>query len=159
MIQSSCYNDHVAKNYLAVPSHYAVTTDTVSVPIVSSDANAFSDLLYIGGSSIVAVFVPGSNSGAAWVPANILVYGAPPNGLQVSAANYAPVYKTDGTPYVIEVPATIPATGIIVNVNLYDFVGLDCVQFQSVTPGSPATPVVQTNSPSLVPILIGNGTF
>lgn len=149
----------MAKNFLPVASHYATTTSTMSVPIVSTDANAFSDLLYIGGSSIVAIFVPGSASGAAWTPANIRVYGTPANGLQVSAANYAPVYNTDGTPYVIQVPASIPATGLIVTVNLYDFVGLDCVQFQSVSSGAPGTPVVQTNSPSLVPILIGNGTF
>lgn len=148
----------MAKNFLAVPSHYAVTTSTMAVPIAAADANAFSDLLYIGGASIVALFVPGSNSGAAWTTANLVVYGTPANGMQVNAANYAPLYRDNGSLYVINVPV-VPATGLIVQIDPYDFVGLDCIQFQSVSTGSSSTPVVQTNSPSLLPIFICNGSF
>lgn len=148
----------MAKNYISVTSHYAVSTGSLSVAIAAADANGFSDLMYIGGSSITALFIPGSNSGAAWTAANIVVYAALP-GSQTNAANYAPVYKAAGTLYVIDVPTSVPAEGLIIQVDPYDFVGFDCVQFQSVSTGSSSTPVVQTNSPSITAFVIGNGTF
>lgn len=149
----------MAKNYNSLISHEATTVQPISVSIVSSDSSAFSDLMYIGGSSMVALFIPGSNSGAAWVTANIAVYSALPNGPQILAANYAPLYKSAGTQYIITLPASIPATGIMIQVDPYDFVGLDGIQFQSVNQSSASTPVVQTNSPSVTAITIANGSF
>ena len=148
----------MAKQYLSLISHPAVTTQLINPNFASSDTNGFSDLVYMGGSSLVGLFIPGSNSGAAWTPANLAVYIAVP-GTQTNAANYAPLYREDGSQYVIPVPTSIPQTGVAIQINPYDFVGLDGIQFQSVNSASSSTPVVQTNSPTVILITIGNGTF
>lgn len=149
----------MSKNYLSLISHQPVTTQPLNTPIISSDANGFSDLVYIGGSSLVGMFIPGSNSGAAWTTANIAIYAALPNGSQTNEANYGPLYREDGSQYVLTIPSTIPATGLIIQVNPYDFVGIDSIQLQSVNQASSSTAVAQTNSPVITLITIGNGTF
>lgn len=147
------------KNFVQLPNFRPVSTLPTALNFISTDANGFSDLFYLGGSSIVAIFIPGSTSGAAWITANLAVYVSLANGTQSLAASYAPLFQPDGTQYIINIPASIPATGLFVQVDPYDFVGLDAVQFQSVNTGDAATPVVQTHSPNMTLITIGNGTF
>ncbi len=147
------------KSYLSLISHPASTVQIINPVFVAADTNGFSDLVYMGGSSLVGLAIPGSASGAAWTAANIAVYAALADGSQTNSAAYAPLYREDGSQYVITVPGTIPSTGVIIQLNPYDFVGLDGLQFQSVNSASSSTPVVQTNSPTLRLLTIGNGSF
>ena len=148
----------MAKALIQLSNFRPVSTQIKSLQIVSTDTNGFSDLFYFGGSSIVDLYIPGSNSGTAWVAADLAVYVCLANGTQGNTSDYAPLYKDDGTQYIIKVPS-VPATGLFIQVNPYDFVGIDAIQFQSVNTAAPGTPVVQTNSPSVTIITIGNGTF
>lgn len=160
------YTIYVAKNYLSLVSHPAVNVQYMYPQIVAADTNGFSDLLYLGGSSIVALWIPGSASvlpgGAtqgAWVTANLVVYAAPTDGTQIHASQYGPLYKSNGSLYVIDVPSSVPSTGLMIQVDPYDFIGVDAIQLQSVNTSNSATPVVQTNSPVISVVTIGNGTF
>lgn len=127
---------------------------TAAVAFDSADATGKSELWQIAGNSIVGLFFPPT---PAWVTADIWVWAYYlGTGGQVTDTNYKPLYHPDGTAYIIKVPVT---TGCMVQVNPYDFVGVDCIQFQSTVVGTPGTAVVQTNSPIIRMLTIGNGSF
>lgn len=141
------------KKYNELPSHYAVTGQQALLKFDSADATGKSELWQIAGDSLVAIWVPPT---PAWIAADIWVYAYYMNGGQGTDTNYRPLYHPDGTAYIIKVPVT---SGCMIQVNPYDFIGIDAIQFQSVIVGTPGTPVTQTNSPILTLMTIGNGSF
>lgn len=145
--------ESMASTYKAQASHAAITTQFLVANFYAGDATGMSDMWNIAGSSLVDIFMP-----STWVAANLWVYACLPSiGAGIgSIANYVPLYREDGSPYIIIIPVT---TGCVVQVNPYDFVGLDAVAFQSVSTGSSSTPVTQTAGPAITLVSIGNGSF